>query len=363
MTTVTSSKPTTKPMKKRIRKRNWVATQWIPALELGGGLKTLETNPELLDPRSTAWFEDRLEVLALSNKCRYLVYQIEETQEEAPHYQIYLEFVEPIDLNTVVSYLHRTTDVNYRKGSRKKARHYCMKGNCGVTNCEETWSRHGSRTCADFSSEVKQSFREYGVWHEEGQRTDLTRLIEVLDNSDRWVDVIRNKDVALELAKYQKYAETYFYAKKPPELDLVLRPWQNDLLEEVLLPADDRKIIWYFDPLGGLGKSTMAKYLCGNHDAIMVGGTKKDILYAYDNQEIVLFDLSRTAEGRVSYSAMEDIKNGLFFSSKYTSKMVVRNNNAHVIVFANWLPDLDALSRDRWDIRYAQNGEVVNREV
>lgn len=354
---------TKQKMTKRIRKRNWVATQWIPALEAGGGLNTIQNNPEDLDPRSVEWFEDRLEALALSPKCRYLVYQIEQTKDEASHFQIYIEFNSPLDLNTVVSYLHRTTDVSYRKGTRKKARHYCMKGSCGKPNCDETWQRHGDKQCHQFAEEVVQTHREYGVWHSDGQRADLSKLLEVLDNSSTWTEVLRNKDIALEVAKYQRYAKDYFDAKKPTNMDLQLRDWQQDLLEECLNTPDDRKIVWYFDPKGGLGKSTIAKYLVRNHDAIMVSGAKKDILHAYDNQKIVLFDLSRTAEGRTSYSAMEDIKNGLFFASKYTSRMVVRDFPCHVIVFANWLPDLDALSHDRWDIRLAKDGKIIQHKV
>lgn len=363
MTISASKDSSNKPMKKRIRKRNWVATQWIPALEMGGGLKTSQENPSDLDPRSCAWFEDKLEELALSPKCRYMVYQIEETQDEAAHYQIYIEFVEPLDLNTVISYLHRTTDVSYRKGPRPAARHYCMKGSCGITDCDITWKRHGSKTCSQFSSEVKQPFREYGVWHTDGQRVDLSRLIEVLDTTKRWTQVLRNKDISLELAKYGKFAKDYFDAKPPTEMNLELYPWQQQLLNECLEVPDDRKIVWYFDPDGGLGKSTISKYLVRNHDAIVVGGAKRDILHAYDNEEIVIFDLSRTAEGRTSYSAMEDIKNGLFFVTKYTPHMHVRDYPCHVIVFANWLPDLDALSADRWDIRYAKDGNIINYNI
>ena len=358
--TAVTDEPNTKKMTKRIRKRNWVATQWIPALEVGGGEKTIQESPELLDPRSVAWFEDKLEELALSPKCRYLVYQIEETKDEAPHFQIYVEFTEPLDLSTVISFFHRTTDVSYRKGNRNKARHYCMKGSCGKTDCKETWKRHGDKTCSQFADEVKQGHLEYGVWHTDGQRVDLQQLLAVLDEADSWRSVLRNKDIALEMAKYGKFAKDYFYARKPTEMELTLRPWQQDLADECSQEADDRKIVWYFDPLGGLGKSTMAKYLVRNHDAIMVSGAKKDILLAYDNQRVCIFDLSRTAEGRTSYSAMEDIKNGLYFVTKYTSTMVTRDFNAHVIVFANWLPDMEALSQDRWDIRYCKDGQVIS---
>jgi hypothetical protein len=351
---------TDKKMTKRIRKRNFVATQWIPALELGGGIKTAMENPSLLDPQTTEWFEDRLEQIALSPKCRYLIYQIEETKEEAAHYQIYLEFNEPVDKQTVIDMMHRTTDVDQRRGPRPNARHYCMKGNCGVADCQHTWQRHDDRKCHEFANEVKQSYREFGVWHTDGQRVDLQHLLLKLDEAPNWNAVLRNKDLSLELAKYSKFAKEYFDAKPPTPLELELRPWQQDLSDELSQEADDRKIIWYFDPVGGQGKSTMTKYLARNHEAILVGGQKKDILYAYDNQRIVLFDLSRTAEGRVSYSAMEDLKNGVYFVSKFTSKMVCRDFNAHVVIFANWLPDTDALSQDRWDIRLLRENRVIN---
>lgn len=65
--------------------------------------------------------------------------------------------------------------------------------------------------------------------------------------------------------------------------------------------------------------------------------------------KMVIFDLERRQENFVSYSAMEQVKNGCFFSSKYESEIVVFNY-VHVVVFANFAPDLQALSADRWNI-------------
>jgi hypothetical protein len=47
---------------------------------------------------------------------------------------------------------------------------------------------------------------------------------------------------------------------------------------------------------------------------------------------------------------MENVKDGLFFSTKYESGMV-RYNPPHVIVFANVPPDVTKMSADRWVIK------------
>jgi len=66
--------------------------------------------------------------------------------------------------------------------------------------------------------------------------------------------------------------------------------------------------------------------------------------------DIILWDLPRTMEDYVSYSAIEELKNGIFHSGKYESKMVLFNS-PHVIIFANFPPRESALSADRWKIK------------
>lgn len=47
-----------------------------------------------------------------------------------------------------------------------------------------------------------------------------------------------------------------------PEIKLdVLFPWEDRLLKKLEGPVDSRKIFWYYDYIGGTGKSTFAKYL------------------------------------------------------------------------------------------------------
>jgi hypothetical protein len=134
-----------------------------------------------------------------------------------------------------------------------------------------------------------------------------------------------------------------------------LRPWQQDLLDHLLTEPDSRKVIWFSDTLGGMGKSAMATYLHFYHDAFVTdNGSSKDIAYSMpDSPRIVIVDLTRETEERVNYAIIEAMKNGRVVSHKYESK-VRYFEIPHVVVFANFPPRMSALSMDRWDIRYME---------
>jgi hypothetical protein len=130
-----------------------------------------------------------------------------------------------------------------------------------------------------------------------------------------------------------------------------VRPWQQEILKIIEGQADKRKIYWYWDKKGNCGKTTLAKHIIlNNKRAIYVNGSTNDIKCAISSMEkmpkIVIWDLPRTNEGKISYSGIEQIKNGIFFSTKYESRMVVYNI-PHVIVLANFEPEEGMLSKDR----------------
>ncbi len=143
---------------------------------------------------------------------------------------------------------------------------------------------------------------------------------------------------------------------KPLKLITNLRGWQKEIETLVGTEPDDRTIHWYWNPKGCAGKTVLSKYLHIKHQALPLGGAKKDCLYGvsewvseYSELKVALFDIERSHEDYVSYAAIEKIKDGLFFSTKYESK-VCCYNSPHVIVFANFLPKLEALSADRWHV-------------
>lgn len=150
--------------------------------------------------------------------------------------------------------------------------------------------------------------------------------------------------------------------KKPIKtLDMnSLYPWQKDIENIVTQEPDDRKIYWYHEEKGNTGKSAFSKYLVIKHDALVLSGKASDmkhgiVMYMNENQgvapETIVLDLPRCFnKGFLSYQGIEEIKNGLFFSGKFESKMVVYNP-PHLIIFSNEEPDTSKLSDDRWVIK------------
>lgn len=144
------------------------------------------------------------------------------------------------------------------------------------------------------------------------------------------------------------------------EIDIItdLRPWQKEVEELVAETChDNRTIYWYWEPQGNMGKTALAKYLVVKHGAFVLSGKAADCKAAIAKRKekgktipgIMVFHYTRTNEHFVSYEALEAIKDGIFFSGKYESDMVVYNC-PHVIVMANFPPDYTKLSGDRWKV-------------
>lgn len=146
-----------------------------------------------------------------------------------------------------------------------------------------------------------------------------------------------------------------------PLADLEYRPWQKQLAIDLDGPIDKDKIIWYVDTDGGWGKTTFAKHWCLKYPGkvLYMSGKSADCKYGIASWleknpeadlETVFFDYTRSIEMYVSYQAIEEIKNAIFFNSKYESGMVMYNK-PHVVVFANFAPDKMKMSTYKWDVR------------
>lgn len=129
--------------------------------------------------------------------------------------------------------------------------------------------------------------------------------------------------------------------------------WQLDVVELVKQKPDPRKIYWYWEPNGKMGKSSLCRYLVIKHKAMVFAGKCADmkaaIALAKVKPKICIMDIPRCVE-HISYSGIEEIKNGVFFSPKYESGMVSMNF-PHFIVFSNQEPDLSKMSGDRWVVQ------------
>mgnify|MGYP000104623688 CR=1 FL=1 len=136
-----------------------------------------------------------------------------------------------------------------------------------------------------------------------------------------------------------------------------LFPWQQNIVDTIITqPVDPRKIHWFWEPLGNIGKSAFVKFCVVKYNALFCdGGKKSDIINLVFNNNmdecnLLIWDIPRINLGSVSYSAIESIKNGLVCNTKYETGTKVFNP-PHIIVFANCEPaNLEALSADRWNI-------------
>lgn len=163
-----------------------------------------------------------------------------------------------------------------------------------------------------------------------------------------------------------------------PELEMVnvkticrsdFYKWQSRVLE-LLKNQSDRSILWIYEAKGNTGKSSLVKYLAVHESAIVLSGKAADIKYGivkfYEQHRrypnLICVDVPRTRREFLQYSAIEEVKNGCFFSGKYEGMMCVFNNPT-IVCFSNSMPDLKSMSRDRWDIYEINNKDLLHVSV
>lgn len=142
-----------------------------------------------------------------------------------------------------------------------------------------------------------------------------------------------------------------------------MRVWQRAVIKMLEGRADDRSILWIYDEKGCAGKSLLSKWMAIHMGACcLTNGRSGDIGLAYTGQRIAIFDLTRSMDDTINYSVMEALKNGQWFSPKYTSECRIAEC-PWILIFSNNLPRLQAMSQDRWYVfNLAQNPQVMNME-
>jgi len=145
---------------------------------------------------------------------------------------------------------------------------------------------------------------------------------------------------------------------KPIKIISTLHDWQQGIYNIFLDEPDERKIYWYHEEKGNIGKSAFVKFMLVKHkkECLAIdGGKKADIINLLYNSNLEWFkclfiDIPRASFSSVSYSAIESIKNGVIFNSKFECGSKVFNP-PHVFIFCNYEPsERELLSSDRWNI-------------
>ena len=135
-----------------------------------------------------------------------------------------------------------------------------------------------------------------------------------------------------------------------------LRPNQQRIIQQ-LQRQSDRGITVVYDPCGGSGKSFLIRHLfetgrgCYVPPTISsVQGIIQYVASGYRGEPYILIDIPRSTKWNTQVlEGLEAIKDGLVYDTRYHAQM--RDIwGVKVLVTTNTMPNLDALSIDRWQI-------------
>jgi hypothetical protein len=172
-----------------------------------------------------------------------------------------------------------------------------------------------------------------------------------------------------------------------PMDDKELYEWQRQMTELYKDKCDknDRTIHYIVDLKGNAGKSTYIKHIRienlhkkRNKDKeyknilYIDGGDKKNIICYVDlwltknpneHPDVIFIDIPRASETKkISYAAMESIKNGMIFNTKYTPGDPMFNT-PHVIILSNSWPEKAKFSDDRWKVYEIDHDKDLNKPM
>jgi len=286
----------------------------------------------------------------------YLIFNQEAGENTGtPHLQGYIQMEKEVAIESVTKFLQNILGTMVRtfecNGSSEDNYNYCSK---------EATKIPGTETV-----EIGQIIQLRGK-KTQGQRTDLQDVKDAIESGMSSEDLQSNffqqyAYCGRFLTQYKIDFDQRSIANelKDSTASAQLRSWQNDLLAIVNQPCLERKVRWFWESVGNVGKSWMARYLALHHNALILGAMKKaDMLHAITKtitgKTIVVFDLTRTTEEgavEVVYEVMEQLHNQVIFSGKYDSQ-VLYIPKCHTVVFANYEPNKLRMSLDRWDVHH-----------
>lgn len=193
-----------------------------------------------------------------------------------------------------------------------------------------------------------------------------------LKKAMRWTEFNLNKSIHWEKTKSVNDAINYcqkddtrtgkiYSMGLPPKLKVIdkLRNWQQSICNLINDEPNDRTINWVYDKDGNCGKTVFSKYLYSKYKCIIAtGGAYNDVAcilaecvkngFDLNDKFTFIMNVPRSVD-KISYKAIEAVKDGLITSPKFNSQTLVFNC-PHVWIFSNEMPEISRLSKDRWMI-------------
>ena len=285
----------------------------------------------------------------------YMAFQQEVGELGTPHLQGYLQLERSISIVRVTEWLTSIvgSHVHTEKtmGSSEQANDYVTKIESRVPDTEPF---------------IIGEIKHHGAARGQGNRSDLDDVKKAIEDGMSLPDL--RATFFDQFARYNQFLTQYaidweqrsiMTELKDSTASAQLRSWQRDCLEIVTGTPSSRKVRWFWENVGNVGKSWMARYLTLHHDALILGAMKKlDLLHAIaktiQGKKVVVFDLTRSNEEgavKVVYEVIEQLLNRVIHSGKYDSQTIFIQK-VHILVFANFEPDRNAMSSDRWDVHH-----------
>lgn len=285
---------------------------------------------------------------------QYLCYALQRGDEARRwHWQIYVQFKCTQPLGQAKKHMgEKSAHMEKQRGTAAEARDYILVDE-KKTNMEDPV--------------------EHGEWKEDcqagagaGARSDLVAYRQKI------VSEGLSKSLLLAEAPdtYCRYAKAFDHwfveaERKQPVLAKKFEPERckdacKAITDYLAIAENDRKILWLWEPVGGVGKSAI---LTETHNQLLKkgtsvfmckGGKDADCAHAYDGQQVVLMDVGRSGGGGMAgasiipYVFMEQVLDRVVTSGKYMSCTKKLKEWPYIIVAANVGPDHNALSGDRF---------------
>lgn len=247
-------------------------------------------------------------------------------------------------------------------------------------DCAENWDASGSfigyremrdddyQRCTDYWKKDGHELLELGEIpaKRQGKRTDIEEMIEKIKSGEIL-------DIKMALKMYPNYVLSHLSSVERaitllaprPERDLstlTLFHWQGLELEYLKQVPDDRTITFVVDEEGNMGKSfflnILQDLLPDRRVQVLNPGKRDNLTYKIESDvDIYAIDIARfrakpkdkDKDVFLHYDVFENLKDGRIDSDKYqcTQKYL---RPCHVIITMNEMPDMTALSRDRYRI-------------
>lgn len=285
--------------------------------------------------------EERIKSDEVHSKLKYLIYGREVGISLTPHLQGFLITKQPMRMTAVKALLgNDTIHLESAAGRDEQAIEYCRKDG---------------------------DIYEYGVHSHSGQRTDLDIFKASVKDGNRCMKFIREHHSEI-VAKYPNFVKEYVRdnIEKPIIVCHPFRKWQAWLNAKLNRDPNDREVIFIVDKVGNSGKTWFAKWYVSRHDhsQYICPGRRQDVAHLIESNRVYFMDCARSMSEFIPYHLIEEIKNGMVFSSKYQSHINELRTN-HIVVLTNEYPSMTKLSADRYKIKVinAVENEVHNPDI